>query len=109
MTTTTLPTTTMTAADVRQQLDDLLGRVAGTGMRVIVEHDGAPIAAIVSANDPRRLNVLDAEWEQDFSVFDEIGAAFADASPEEIERETAKAVAEVRAEMRAEREAARSR
>ena len=98
-------TETIEVADAEQRFGQILNRVARSRDRVLVEQDGTPVAAIVSAEDLDRLTRLDAERADDFAIFDEIGAAFADVDPEEIERETAKALAEVRAEMRAEREA----
>ena len=48
---------------------------------------------------------LTPKQDDDFAVIDEIGRAFEDASPEELEREVARALAEVRAERRRERAA----
>ena len=67
---------------------------------------GVPVAAIVSARDLQRLEQLDRKWAEGERVLREFAAGFADQTPEDIERETAKAIAEVRAEMRAEREQA---
>ena len=100
------PTETIEVADAEQRFGEILNRVAHSQERVLVEQDGTPVAAIVSAEDLDRLTQLDAERADDFAIFDEIGAAFADVDPEEIERETVKALAAVRAELRAEREAA---
>jgi hypothetical protein len=61
------------------------------------------VAVLVSPKDLEWIERFETEWEEDFAVFDEMSAAFAGVPAEEIERETAKAVAEVRAEMRAAR------
>lgn len=97
---------TMKLTDAKQQFSRVVDRVLRTRNRVLVEKGGIPVAAIVSTEDLERLKELDAEWEQDVAVFDEIGAAFSDVDPEEIEREASAALAEVRADMQAEREAA---
>ena len=99
------PTTeTMKISEVKQQLNRLVNRVYRHETRVMVEKSGIPVAGIVSAEDLRRLDRLDRERAERFQALDEFAAGFADQSPEEIERETAKALAEVRAEMRAERQ-----
>jgi prevent-host-death family protein len=101
MTATRPPTDTMKMTDAKQQFSRVVNTVFRTRRRVLVEKGGIPVAAIVSTADLERLNQLDAEWEHGFEVLDEIGAAFEGVDPDEIERETAKALAEVRAEMRA--------
>lgn len=95
----------MSVADVQSELTTLVDRVFPGETRVVTEKEGQPIAVLVSPRDLERLEQSDAEWEDDFAIFDEMGAAFADVPWEEVERETEKAVAEVRAEMRAERAA----
>jgi prevent-host-death family protein len=95
-------------SDVKSRLDGLLDRVSRKEARVLVEDGGAPVAAIVSAEDLERLRRLDDQLARDFAVLEELQAAFAGVPAEEIERETAKALAEVRAEMRAERERGRA-
>jgi prevent-host-death family protein len=95
------PTDTMKMTDAKQQFSRVVSDVFRTHKRVLVEKGGIPVAAIVTAEDLERLNQLDAEWDADFAVLDEIGGAFADADPDEIERETAAALADVRSERRA--------
>jgi prevent-host-death family protein len=101
----TATTKTMQLSEVLGAFEGLVDRVQQGKVRVVVEKDGVPVAVFVSPQDLDRLNQFDAEWEDDFAVFDEMGAAFAGVPLDEIEREVDKAVAEVRAEMRAEREA----
>jgi prevent-host-death family protein len=96
---------TVTVSDIQRELESLVDRVHQGEIRVVVEKDGTPVAVFVSPRDLERLDQFDAEWEDDFAVFDEISSAFADVPLEELEQEVDKAVAEVRAEMRAEREA----
>lgn len=99
------PTTqTMKISEVKQQLNRLVNQIYRKETRILVEKSGIPVAAIVSADDLRRLDRLDREREAGFKALEEFAAGFKDQSPEDIERETAKALAEVRAEMRAERQ-----
>ena len=88
------------AADAKQHFDELVERVGRTQSRVLVERDGVPAAAIVSADDLRHLERLDAEWEAGVAAMMAISEAFKDVPVEEIERGVAKAIAEVRAENR---------
>ena len=96
-------TETMKISDVKQQLNSLVNRVYRQETRVMVEKSGIPVAAIVSARDLQRLEQLDRKWAEGERVLREFAAGFADQTPEDIERETAKAIAEVRAEKWAER------
>ena len=96
------PVDTMKMTDAKQQFSRVVNDVFRTHRRVLVEKGGIPVAAIVTTDDLERLRRYDAEWEADFAILDRIGEAFADASVEEIERETAAAIAEVRREQRAE-------
>jgi hypothetical protein len=65
-----------------------------------------PVAALVSADDLRRLNELEARWQEQIAAMYEISRSFADVPIDELERQVELAVAEARAELRAEREAA---
>ena len=106
MTATQPKTETMKMTDAKQQFSRVVSNVFRARRRVLVEKGGRPVAAIGWTEDLGQLNQRVAEWEEGFEVLDEIGAAFEGSDPDEIERETAKALAEVRAEMRAERAAA---
>lgn len=99
------PTDTIALTDAEQRFAQVVARVTETQTRMIVEEDGIPIAAVISTKELDRLDRFDAEWDAGWEVLDEIGAAFRDVDPDEIERETAWALAEVRAEMQAERAA----
>ena len=99
-------TQTMSASEARQNLSDIVNRVHRGEERVLIERSGIPVAAVISARDLERLESLDQRLVEGFAALDEIGRAFQDVPPEEIEREVAKALAEVRAEMRAEHERA---
>ena len=96
----------------REQLSQLVDRVAQGDTRVVVEKSGLPTVAIISAEDYERFQSLD---ERDrtaraelHDAFCRISDAFADVPDDELERELARAQAEVRAEMRAERIAVRT-
>ena len=100
-------TQTLNVSETRQQLSQVLNKVFRRETRVIVEKSGIPVAAIISVADLERLNQLEAERAKDFAILDEIGQAFADVSPAELEREVAKAVQAARRELRKERRPAR--
>ena len=99
-------TQTMRATEARRQFASVINRVARKEARVVVEKSGVPVAGIVSADDLRRLDRLDREREERFSVIDEMRAAFKDVPDEEIEQEADRALAQVRDEMRSERKRA---
>lgn len=101
----TIPTETLKFTQARPHLSELLNRVFRRQTRILIQKGSIPVAAIVSVADLERLNALDADWEQGFAVLDDIGAAFKDESPDELERATAQAVDQARAELRAERAA----
>lgn len=98
-------TDSLEITEVQGDLVSLVHDVARKQSRVLVEEVGAPVAAIVSLEDYRQLTRLDAQIAERLCVVESIREAFRDVPAEELERETAKAVAEVRAGMRAEREA----
>ena len=83
-------------AQVRGELDTLITLVSQNEARVLVEADGSPVAALVSAADLDRLDRLDRERGGRFRVIDEARDVFKDVSPEEIDREADRAVSELR-------------
>ena len=95
-----IPTQTMKISDVKQQINRLANDIFRNESRILIEKSGIPIAAIVSTDDLQRLERQDGERTERFKVLDDLAAAFADQSDEEITQETARAVAKVRAEMR---------
>jgi prevent-host-death family protein len=102
-------TNTMKISEVKNHLSSLVNEVYRKKTRVLVEKAGIPVAALVSTEDLRQLARLDAQRAERRRVVAAMREAFRGVPPEEIERETEKAVAEVKAEMRAEREAAAAR
>ena len=95
---------TVNVTDARARWRDLLNRVFRREARVIIERNGIPVAALVSAEDLRRLEQLDARRRADEELLARMSAAFSDLSEAEIEEGVAAAVAEARAELRHERE-----
>jgi PHD/YefM family antitoxin component YafN of YafNO toxin-antitoxin module len=91
---------TLSPAELRSDLDTVLARVAQNDSFVVVERDGRPVAAIVQAQELERLRRLDDEWRRPFAVIDQMRAAFADLSEEDIERDVADVIARTRAEAR---------
>jgi prevent-host-death family protein len=91
---------TIKASVARQQFSQLLNDVYRTENRVLVEKSGIPVAAIIPAKDLALLARLEAERDKDFAILDEIGEAFKDVSPAEIEREVKRAITHVRREKR---------
>ncbi len=96
----------MTIAEMERQLHSLVSRVSRRETRVVLEQDGAPVAAIVSAEDFRRLARLDREQREAFEVLEAMRAPFRDVPPEEIERETDRIFEELREEDRRKRQGA---
>jgi prevent-host-death family protein len=88
---------TMNTSDARQQFASVLNRVFRRESRVLVEKSGIPVAAIVSPDDLRRLQELDKRRDADFAIVEKMRKAFEGIPPEEIERETDRALAAVRA------------
>lgn len=91
--------------EIDEALAATIERSLATGGRLPLHRDGRPVAAVLPITVTARLDRFDAEWEADFAIFHEIGAAFREVDPEEIELETSRALAEVRAEIRVERAA----
>lgn len=97
-------TRTMKISDVKARLSSLINEVYRQQSRVLVEKAGIPVAALVSVQDLQRLAQLDEERAERRRVLESMREPFRGVPAEEIECETAKAVAEVRTEMAAERE-----
>ena len=93
-------TKTIKVSEARQQFSQLLNDVFRKESRVVVEKSGIPVAAIISAEDFKRLARLEAERNRDFAILDEMQEAFKDVPAEEIEREVARAINQVRKENR---------
>lgn len=86
----------MDASRVKRDFEQILDKVSREQTRVLVEEQGRPVAGIVSPYDVARLNQLDADWDADWRVFDEIHARNRDKSLEEVEQDVAAALKAVR-------------
>ena len=95
-------TKTMKASEARQHWSEILNAVFRGESRVLVEKSGIPVAAVVSADDLRRLTDLDAQRDADFRALDATREAFKDVPDEELAREVTRAVAAARQKRRAE-------
>ncbi|MGI8644193.1 MAG: type II toxin-antitoxin system Phd/YefM family antitoxin [Thermomicrobiales bacterium] len=95
--------TTMKLSDTKQQLSQVINRVAQGETRVVVEKSGLPVAAIIPIDEYRRFREQEARRVKRFEAISRISQAFDDVSDEELERELTKARDAARAEMRAER------
>ena len=97
----------MKISEVKNSLSSLVNEVFRGDTRVLVEKAGIPVAALVSADDLRRLDEFDRDWEEGTRALERFGAAFADVPPEESEAEIARIIAEIRRQDDAEAEAER--
>jgi prevent-host-death family protein len=102
-------TRAMKISDIKATISRLINEVHRKETRVLIEKGGIPVAALVSVEDLRQLVRLDAQRAERRRVVAAMREPFRSVSSEEIERETAQAVAEVREEMRAERDTAAAR
>ncbi len=100
---------TVKVTDARQQFSELINRVFKERTRVMIEKQGIPVAALISAQDLERFGRLEAQRAANFRALEETGEAFKDVPAKELERQVAKAIAEVRAEKRKKRQRATSR
>jgi hypothetical protein len=87
----------MNISSVRSQLNSLANRVYRKETRIVVETSGIAVAGLVSAEDLLRLERLDRDRAARFGIIDDMRAAFADVSAEDIEEAGARSLAEVRA------------
>ena len=89
-------TETMKISEVKQRLNSLVNRVYRRETRVMIEKAGIPVAGIVSADDLRRLDRLDREWEEGTRAIERFGAAFEDIPTEELEAAISRIIADIR-------------
>ncbi len=94
------PTQKIPISKVKNSLSGLIETVSREETRILIEKNGAPVAALVSVDDLDRLSQWEREREARFSVIDRMREAFADVPPEEIEREAERTVAEARERIR---------
>lgn len=89
-------------SDTKQNFSKLINEVAGRDTRVVVEKNGLPIAAIISAKDYEWLKLFEANRARQFEAMTRMSEAVAHIPIEEIEAEVDRIVAEGRARYRAE-------
>jgi prevent-host-death family protein len=89
-------TQTINASTARQEWSKILNKVFQEETRIVVEKSGIPVAAIIPADDLKRLDQLEKERAERFRILDKVKAAFKDIPEAEIEKETDKALSRVR-------------
>ncbi len=89
---------TVKASEARQHFSELVNRVHDTGVRVIIEKNGAAVAALVSRQDLQRLHTLDQQARAANEAIDRFQHAFAGVPQEDLESEIERAIAAVRLE-----------
>jgi prevent-host-death family protein len=89
-------TQVMKASDVRMQWSQLLNKVFRGKTRVIVEKSGIPVAAVISAEDLKRLTQLEEQRNERFKALDKIREAFKDVPDDEIEYQVNDAITQIR-------------
>lgn len=97
--------TVMRLTETKQQLSEVVNRVARGETRVVVEKSGLPVAAIISIEEYRRFKRQDQERAARFAAMSRISEAFADVPVDELELQVERALVQARKDIRDEREA----
>lgn len=92
---------TLPLREVRDQLSDLVSRVAYGDQKVVITKFGKPVAALVTFEDYERImnpakRFTKEEWEKGFSLMDKARANTKKYPQEEVEQAIDGAVSEVR-------------
>jgi prevent-host-death family protein len=92
---------TLPLKNVREQLSDLVSRVAYGDQKVVITKFGKPIAALVTFEDYEKImnpakRFSKAEWEKGFSFMDKARANTMNYSQEKVEQAIDQAVSKVR-------------
>lgn len=93
-------TETIKASEARQQWSALLNEVFRQEKRVVIEKNGTPVMALISADDFRSFQNYDRRQRERLRILEQMNEPFKDVTTEEIEREVARAIQEVREESR---------
>jgi prevent-host-death family protein len=88
------------ATEAQARWSQLLHGVLHGEIRVVVNQDGVPIAAVISARDLERLTQLERERAERFAVVEEIRDRNEDRDHQEAERDVAAEIAAMRDERR---------
>lgn len=83
---------TIQLSDVTEPLRRLVSQVSRKETRVLVESAGEPVAALVSADDLRRLNDIDRAWDERTRAIERFSKAFADVPADEVEADVARII-----------------
>jgi prevent-host-death family protein len=94
---------TVTLKEVREQLSELVARVAYGDQKVVITKFGKPLAAIVNFEDYEKLmnpssRFTDEEWEKGFEFITKAQDASKDISDEEADKIIEREIAAVRSE-----------
>ncbi|MDQ2651750.1 MAG: type II toxin-antitoxin system Phd/YefM family antitoxin [Chloroflexota bacterium] len=81
---------TIQLSEVNGPLLRLVSKVSRQETRVLVEDAGSPVAALVSAEDFRRLSDLDRAWDERTGSIERFSQAFADVPADEVEADVAR-------------------
>lgn len=97
---------TLPLKDVRDQLSDLVSRVAYGGQKVVITKFGKPVAALVTFEDYERImnpakRFTKEEWDKGFSLMDKARINTKKYPQEEVKQVIDKTVSEVRQSKRA--------
>ena len=101
-------TQTIEAADAGRTFNQVLKQVSEHNTRIVVENNGFPVAAIISAEDLERFSRWESQRQANFGAITRLRQAFMDVPDEELAAEVDKAVAAAREELRAERASRRT-
>lgn len=92
-------TQTQNVSDVQNRLTNLVDAVYRKEARVLIEQNGVPVAALVSAEDLERLAELAREQAERRRLLARLREPFRHIPPHQIEEDVAAVIAEVRAEL----------
>ncbi|MBM2812723.1 MAG: Antitoxin [Chloroflexi bacterium] len=95
-----LTTQTVTTTDAGRDFPKLVRKVSRQETRVVVEENGKPVAAIISARDLEHLTEMEAALTERFKVVEQIQSKNADLGPDEVQRIVDEEIAAMRAERR---------
>lgn len=92
---------TLPLKDVREQLSDLVSRVAYGNQKVVITKFGKPVAALVTFEDYEKImnparRFKKEEWDKGFSLMDKARANTKKYPQEEVEQAIEQTVSEVR-------------
>ncbi len=91
---------TMKASQARENFSQLLNKIFRGETRVLIEKSGIPVAALVSAEDLKRLTHFESQRAERLTLLGRMRDAFADLSEEQIEQDVARVIARVRDQAR---------